>query len=67
MKELLVEDIIRFGTMNSFLTYTKRVFVGNKRTMTKIKSNNIKCKSICTSYKWLCDNCIKNLNNYGKD
>lgn len=31
--------------------------------METIKSNNIKCESICTGYKWLCDNCIKNLNN----
>lgn len=35
--------------------------------MATIKSNNIKCKSICTGYKWLCDNCIKNLNNYGNN
>ena len=33
--------------------------------MATVKSDNIKCKSICTGYKWLCDNCIKNLNNYG--
>ena len=32
--------------------------------MTTIKSNNIKCKSTCTGYKWLCDNCTKNLSNY---
>lgn len=32
--------------------------------MATIKSNSIKCKSICSGYKWLCDNCIKNLNNY---
>ena len=36
--------------------------------MATIKSNNIKCKSICTGYKWLCDNCVNNLNNnYGNN
>ncbi len=26
-----------------------------------------KCESICTGYKWLCDNCIKNATNHGND
>lgn len=40
-----------------------KAFVGKRKcvmTIIKRKHPLSKCTSICTGYKWLCDNCVRN-------